>query len=116
MQEGKGMKINILGTEYTIEERSIEEDALLCDMDGYCDKSVKLIVISKPSPEANLEDLEWYRKKIMRHEIIHAFLFESGIHGCYQSAQQYGHDETMVDWLAVQFPKILEVFKEAGCL
>lgn len=110
------MKVNILGTDYSIEERSIEEDALLNNMDGYCDRSIHLIVISKPSPDADLGDFEWYKKKIMRHEIIHAFLYESGIGECYQSAKQHGHDETMVDWLAAQFPKIYKAFEEAGCL
>ena len=110
------MKVNILGTEYTIEERSIEEDALLNSMDGYCDKSIHLIVISKPSPDATLGDFEWYKKKIMRHEIIHAFLYESGIGESYKSANQYGHDESMVDWFAAQFHKIQKVYEEAGCL
>ena len=110
------MKVDILGTEYTIEERSVEEDALLANMDGYCDKSIHLLVISKPSPDADLGDFEWYKKKIMRHEIVHAFLYESGIGESYQSAKQYGHDETMVDWIAAQFPKMLKVFEEVGCL
>lgn len=110
------MKVNILGAEYTILERSIEEDALLNNMDGYCDKSIRLIVISKPSPDATLGDFDWYRKKILRHEIIHAFLFESGIGDGYQSAERYGHDETMVDWFAAQFPKMIKAFEAAGCL
>ena len=29
---------------------------------------------------------------------------------------EYGHDETYVDWIASQFPKMCEVFKEVGCL
>ena len=110
------MKVNILGTEYTIEERTDEEDATLKGLDGYCDKTIKLIVITKPTPDCNLGDWEWYRKKIMRHEIIHAFLFESGLHENYEHPNRYGHEETTIDWIAVQFPKMLEVFKEVGCL
>ena len=110
------MKINVLGTEYTIEERAVEEDADLEKFDGYCDKSVKLIVISKKAPDCNLGDFEWYRKKILRHEIIHAFLFESGLHENFEHANRFGHDETMVDWIAVQFPKLQKAFEEAGCL
>ena len=29
---------------------------------------------------------------------------------------EYGHDETYVDWIVSQFPKMCEVFKEVGCL
>lgn len=110
------MKVNILGTEYTIEERSEEEDALMKDMDGYCDKTTKKIVVSKPSADSNLGNYEWYQKKIKRHEIIHAFLFESGLHENFEHAKQFGHEETMVDWIAVQFPKMQKAFEEAGCL
>lgn len=52
----------------------------------------------------------------MRHEIIHAFLYESGLAENFEHANEFGQDETMVDWIAMQFPKILEVYKEAGCL
>lgn len=51
----------------------------------------------------------------MRHEIIHAFLFESGLSENF-THPEYGHDETYVDWIASQFPKMCEVFKEVGCL
>lgn len=110
------MKVNILGTEYTIEELTKEEDASLNDCDGYCDKTTKRIVITKKTLDSNLGNWEVYRKKIMRHEIIHAFLFESGLHENFEHANHWGHDETMIDWVACQFPKIEKAFKEVGCL
>ena len=109
------MKVNILGTEYTITECSEQEDKTLKDVDGYCDKTTKEIVISIPTPDCNLGDWQVYRKKVMRHEIIHAFLFESGLHENFEH-KSWGHEETMVDWIAVQFPKMQKVFEEAGCL
>lgn len=108
------MKVNILGTEYTITEKSREEDDFLNEMDGYCDKTTKQIVIVKKTPDSNLGDWEVYRKKIMRHEIIHAFLFESGLHENFEH-RTWGHDETMIDWVACQFSKMQKVFEQAGC-
>lgn len=108
------MMINVLGTTYGIEERSEAEDSFLKDCDGYCDKTTKLIVIAKQESDCDLGDFEAYRKKVLRHEIIHAFLFESGLHECWE--HKSGHDETYVDWIAVQFPKMLEAFKDAGCI
>lgn len=108
------MIINVLGTSYSIEEHSTAEDRLLEDCDGYCDKTTRQIVIAKKENDCDLGDFEAYRKKVMRHEIIHAFLFESGLHECWE--HKSGHDETFVDWIAVQFPKLLEAFKEAGCI
>lgn len=107
------MIVNILGTDYTIEERSKTEDSYLENCDGYCDKTTKLIVVG--TDNTDLENFDVYRKKVMRHEIIHAFLYESGLHENFKH-EQWGHDETMVDWIAVQFPKIYKVFRRAGCL
>ena len=107
------MKVNILGTTYTIEERSSAEDPTLESCDGYCDKTSKKIVVAKKEKDCNLDDFEWYKRKVMRHEIIHAFLFESGLHENF--THRDGHDETYVDWIAAQFPKMALVFGKAGC-
>lgn len=109
------MIVNILGTDYTIKECEKGEDGLLRDIDGYCDKTIKVIVITKKTPDSDLGDWEVYRKKILRHEIIHAFLFESGLHENFEH-HTWGHDETMIDWVANQYPKMLEVFKQVGCI
>lgn len=107
------MELCILGEKWEIEERTISEDEVLENCDGYCDKTVRLIVIGKKERNCNLSDFEAYRRKVMRHEIIHAFLFESGLHENF--THDMGHDETYVDWFAVQFPKIKKVFDRAGC-
>ena len=109
------MTVKILGTKYTIEERNKNEDKALNDCDGYCDKTAKLIVITEKPADCDLLDFEKYRKKLMRHEIIHAFLFESGLHENFEHNAN-GHDETFIDWVAVQYPKMLKVFKKAGCI
>ena len=109
------MKINVLGTEYTITEASLEEDSFLKKCDGYCDKTTKKIVIRKEDETDELGDYDVYRKKIYRHEIIHAFLYESGLHENFKH-DEWGHDETTIDWMAAQFPKLLKAFKEADCV
>ena len=99
---GNMKKVNVLGTEYTIEEKKLEE----CD--GYCDHSTKEIKITEKT--GDIGDFPRYQRKVMRHELIHAFLFESGL------CQEFGHDEVTIDWMAQQFPKLVAAFKEAGCL
>lgn len=110
------MKVNILGTPYTIKECSPEEDTYLKDYDGYCDKTSKTICVTTQKPEYNGDVFDVYRKKIIRHEIIHAFMNESGLQENFEHPNRYGHDETTIDWFAIQFPKILAAFKEAECL
>lgn len=109
------MKIDVLGTKYTIIEKEQSKDKLLNKCDGYCDKTSKKIVITMGPSDSELENWNIYKRKILRHEIIHAFLFESGLHENFKH-DQFGHDETYVDWVASQFPKLLKAFKEADCI
>lgn len=109
------MKINVLGTEYTIRVLSATEDKFLDKCDGYCDKTTKQIVVKAKDDTNQLDNYDVYLKKIKRHEIIHAFLFESGLHENFKH-DEWGHDETTIDWFAIQFPKLLAAFKAADCL
>ncbi len=110
------MKLNILGTVYTVKECSVEEEQFLKNCDGYCDSTSKTICITKKKPEHTVDDFTVYRKKLLRHEIIHAFLYESGLHENFEHANKFGHDETTVDWFAFQWTKIHKVFEEAGAI
>lgn len=107
--------VNILGTEYTIRENDSEHDSALNNCDGYCDKTSKEIVICKKESDCDLADFEIHKNKVLRHEIIHAFFFESGLCENVEN-KQYGISETMVDWIAIQSPKMMKVFQEVGCL
>ena len=102
-------KVNILGEVWSINEGNEKEDATLRDSDGYCDHSCHKIVITDGS-EHEIENFEGYRKKTIRHELTHAFLYESGLH----VNSSWAANEEMVDWIAIQFPKMLAVFKELG--
>ena len=107
--------VNVLGTDYTVSIASKDEDKYLEKCDGYCDKTSKKIVVLSKSDDNELENFEEYQKKVIRHEIIHAFFFESGLHENFRH-EEWGHDETTIDWFAVQFPKMLRAFKEADAI
>lgn len=114
----ENMKVNILGTEYTICEKTEEQDCTLKKCDGYCDKTSKEIVVLKTSADnCDLHNPKWYTHKVLRHEIVHVFLFESGMHECTNwDANERCHNEQLVDWFAIQFPKILAVYQTLGIL
>lgn len=117
-------KANILGTEYRIETHKVSEDEYLEKnrLAGYCGEDSKLIVIADMSEEKYFSDMnekekEPYRKRTLRHEIMHAFLNESGLSdnsNRFDSA--WAKNEEMVDWFAIQSPKIFKVFVELGIL
>ena len=109
-------KVNILGTDYTIVYKDLggpEEDGSI--VYGYCDATIKEIAI-RDKNLGNVEDFIAYQKQTLRHEVIHAFMSESGLQDSWQHAQQFGHDETTVDWFAIQSPKIYKVFNELDIL
>ena len=104
--------VNVLGTDYTIKKSNSVEDIMLEENDGYCDPTTKKIVINTLRDTADsLEDLDAYEKKVTRHEIVHAFLSESGLQACSWAAK-----EEIVDWIACQFPKMLKAFEEVKCI
>lgn len=92
--------LNILGTNYEIvfshDKRRYPE---LKENDGFVCYRRKLIVV-------DAEDL-YTKKQILKHEIVHAFLFESGL-----GSQCWADNEEIVDWIALQFKKIGDAFDE----
>lgn len=112
-------KVSILGTEYEIKFGDESQFPALESEDGYADSSIKRIVVdnmekSKGLPTAK-GDLDSYQKTVLRHEIIHAFMEESGLSANFEH-KPVGIDETTVDWFAIQSPKIFKVFKELDLL
>ena len=115
--------INILGTDYKVEIHSFQQDTFLKDKNyaGYCSADEKLIVIADFDNEEDFcffseKEKDSYEKRTLRHEIIHAFLNESGLidNALYEGS--WAANEEMVDWIALQMPKICKVCEEAGAL
>lgn len=103
-------KVNVLGIDYNIIP---DEELQATENDGSCDKYSKEIRIRPIAwmldNSANDKSKKMRFEEVVRHEIIHAFLFESGL-------DEYSYDESLVDWIAVQFPKMESVFKKLGVL
>lgn len=115
------IKISVLGTEYTIQKKSVEEDPDLVRLGGYCMYLIPKIVIcdlyTHPDWKSeSAETIDAAEKNTVRHEIIHAFLNESGLAQNTISSDVWSQNEEMVDWMAIQFPKIMKVYKEVGCI
>lgn len=118
------MKVNILGTEYTVTIKKYDEEEAFerRSIDGYCDGYTKSIVICdmatyKGWEHEAKETIEQCQKAILRHEIVHAFLNESGLADCSATFDcGWARNEEMVDWIATQTPKMIKAFEQVGCL
>ena len=108
------MTINVLGAEYTVTLTTEQSEPRLEGCDGFCDETTREIVVEnyKRNLPGSKGKLELQEQKNLRHEILHAFLFESGL----AENSDWAQNEEMVDWVAKQGPKIIKAWQEAGAL
>lgn len=95
-------KVNVLGTEYEI----LFNQDLGTECAGQFDGTTKQIKISKDMDYVGNYSVQ--QESSVRHELIHAFLFESGL--AFDS--DWATNEEIVDWIALQFPKLSKAFEE----
>lgn len=76
------MKINVLGTEYEVIYDTLADDSMCI-----------------------------YEQKVLCHELIHAFMYESGLDVNSNNIEQWAMNEEMIDWMAIQMPKIMEAYE-----
>lgn len=92
-------EIMILGTKYLIN---------FCNLNNWNFEENANVDIEKKIINILLDEekLDYYSSLALKHEIIHAYFYESGLF------EKYGTDEVLVDWLALQFDKINNTIKE----
>ncbi len=118
------MKVNVLGTEYTITVKKYDEDEAFerRSIDGYCDGMTHQIVVCDMSTYKDWEHeppkaISVAQKETLRHEIVHAFFSESGLSDSSSNLDiAWAKNEEMVDWFALQGPKIYKAWQEADAL
>ena len=115
------MRVSVLGVPYTLEYKTKDKCKDLEVCDGFCDHSTKRIVVRKYTKAERNEpgtkhDLDAYMRKCMRHELTHAFLYESGLDINALGIDCWPRCEELVDWMAIQGPKLYAAWQRAGCL
>ena len=109
------MKVNVLGTDYEIEVKKRQKDSLLESSYGYTDTSVKKIVVFDPAGETDADcvaDLEYHQQLVIRLVLVHATLYESGL----DDSSYWARNEELIDWIAIQMPKMARAMASAGAL
>lgn len=117
------MKVNVLGTEYAVTVRKYAEDECFkqTQCNGYCSGLLKEIVLCDMSTYPGWENetqeaRDVQTKETLRHEIVHAFFNESGLACSSSSTDAWARNEEMVDWIAIQGPKVYKAWMEAGAV
>ena len=118
------MTVPILGTEYEIIKKKYADDPVFSEKVavGICDTVLKEIVYCdlRTHPDYDGESMEFIRKSersTLRHEIVHAFLAESGLRECSLAFEDgWATNEEMVDWIALQGEKIHTAWQAADAI
>ncbi len=118
------MTVNILGTPYRIVKKKYADEPYFAEqsIDGFCDALLKEIVycdmLTFPGWEKEPQErIKISEKTTIRHEIVHAFFNESGLQqNSFTVERAWAKNEEIVDWLALQGPKIYAAWKEADAL
>lgn len=117
--------VNILGTEYEIKTCLWKDDKYMQEnnLDGYCAEYGKSIVVVDPEDKEyfkwfdSKEEIEKSYKETVRHEVFHAYLNESGLSSSAAvPTDGWAKNEEMIDWFAIQSPKIFKTFQELEIL
>lgn len=104
----KDFKVDVLGVMYDVLFRNQDDDKRLIECEGFCDKTTKTIVVDNfsggESSNLGFGDKDSYISDIVRHEMVHAFLNESGL----QSSSEWARNEEAIDWISLQLPKMVK--------
>ncbi len=105
-------KIKILGEDWKIINEPNQKRCVEADANGLCEWCKREILLNDfEITKETLLNPEAYKRKVLRHEIIHAFLYECGL----AHNNDWATNEEMVDFFAMQIPKLIKIFEEAGC-
>lgn len=114
-----------MGNKWNVVFATISECQAFVACDGRCDPSSKIIYVRKylndeePTFDGisiGYDDRPKMQNKTLRHEIVHAFMWESGLwrNARALNGDSWSMNEEMVDWIAIQFPKIQKVYVQLG--
>ena len=118
------MIVSVLGTDYEIIRKKYDEDPEFKErsIDGYCDGLLHQIVVCDMQTYPGMENepaevCQLSENATLRHEIVHAFFNESGLKDCAFAVESpWAKNEEMVDWIALQGPKIYAAWQSVSAI
>lgn len=112
-------QVNIMGCNYKIIRVSRDQYKTCEGADGWCDFYGKKIYYVDPEADPDSDPIatspKELVKQVLRHEIVHAFLAESGLtFNSHSIVGAWAMNEEMVDWIAWNGDKLHKAWKETG--
>lgn len=112
-------QVNVMGCSYKIIRVNRDQYKTCEGTDGWCDIFGKKIYYVDPETDPDSDPIasspEELVKQVLRHEIVHAFLAESGLaFNSHSVIGAWAMNEEMVDWIAWNGDKLYKAWKETG--
>lgn len=112
-------QVNVMGCNYKIIRVNRDQYKTCEGADGWCDLYGKKIYYVDPETAPDNDPIgaspEELVKQVLRHEIVHAFLAESGLaFNSHSIVGAWAMNEEMVDWIAWNGDKLYKAWKETG--
>lgn len=105
--------VKIMGIDYSVifVDNEIEGYPNLC---GLCLGEFKRIYVvkEKTSKYLSMTDCIESLTQTCKHELIHAFLYMSGLHASSLETDHWALNEEMIDWFAIQWDYINDAVRE----
>lgn len=112
--------VNIMGVDWTL--KIVADDPAFDKAQGYTNYASREIIveaIKEPSNPLDFDLKAQYinQKRVIRHEVVHAYLFECGLADDSASVSEgWAINEEMIDWFARISPRIFDTYKELKIL
>ncbi|MGL4623683.1 MAG: hypothetical protein ACRCWD_02180 [Culicoidibacterales bacterium] len=105
-------QVNVLGTEYTVKIKKNLHNKK--QISGVCLFALKEIHIQEYRNKHGMSESEGLiiMNTTLMHELVHAFLYESGLDSSTTNA--WARNEEIVDFFALQIPKITKAHTEVS--
>ena len=110
-------KIAVMGTDFDITYTTEEDDPTIKGKSGVCYSLLHKIKIDQwiylDDADGSVSETEKASKllsllAILRHEVMHAFFFQSGL----DTQCSFAVGEMLIDWLSLKMPEIVDVMNE----
>lgn len=116
--------VDVLGTKYSIEVKGYNDDPAFSKsgIDGYCEQGTHRIVIGDlhtwPGWEDESEEfIIANMKHTLKHELCHGIFSESGMEDNGDKCDgPWCRHEPLIDWIAIQGPKLYKIWQQANAL
>lgn len=119
MKENQSVTCNILGSEWKIRFVDPDENIVMTEKNMFAyEYFISHEIVCTHMDYYNSKDQMTEEEQLLlicmslRHEVIHAYLDESGLGSCTVPVEAWAVNEEMVDYFATMMPKIYKTFEE----